>query len=69
MPSSLYAMGIRVKVDSEFGGIGISHEESICTLRYNRRVYGRGTGTSICVGAGFQCIFYLIRVDDVNFAS
>ena len=47
-------MDIRVIVDNDFGGIGISHEESICTFREKGRVYGRVTGTRICDGEGYN---------------
>ena len=68
MKSSLDETGIRVKVDNDSGGIGISYEESICTLRYNGRVHGRGTGMRIFVVAWFQLFFPLLAFDNVNFA-
>ena len=48
---SFDATGIRFKLDNDLGGIGIFHEESICTKRDMGRVYGRATGTWVCVGA------------------
>ena len=57
MKSSLDETGLRVKVDHKFGGLGISHEESICNLRERGKVYGRGAGTRICYFLGVQCIF------------
>ena len=52
---SLDAAGIRVKVDHDLSGIGISHEESICTnWRDKGRLYGSRTGTMICVCAWAQ---------------
>ena len=51
MEMFLDATGLRVKVDNNFGGIGIYHEEYIRIFREKGRVYGRGTRTRICVGA------------------
>ena len=67
MKSSLYTKSIRVKVDNDFGGIEISHEESICILRDNGRVYFRGTGTRIYVGVWVQRCLPLFGVDYLNF--
>ena len=57
MKSSLDAAGLRVKIDHYRGGIGISHEESICNWRYNLWVYCMMTGARICVGMWFQYLF------------
>ena len=38
-------------------------------MREKGRVYGRGEGTSICVGVGVQSLLPLLVVDDVKFAS
>ena len=57
MKRSLDATVIRVKADNNFCEIVISHGEYICALIENIWVYGMGTGTRICVGAGVQCLF------------
>ena len=54
MKISLDATDLRVKVDNNFGGIGISHKESIYNFRDKGRFYDRRTGTRICVGARVQ---------------
>ena len=58
---------LRLKLDDELGGIGISYEESICTWRKKGRVYDRSTGTRICVGEWVQFLFSLLGVDDLKF--
>ena len=53
---SLYAEGIRVKVDNETGIIVISPEEAIFMCREKVRFYGIITGVRIFVGAWVQPI-------------
>ena len=69
MKRFLDTMGIRVKVNNNFGGIVIFHEEYICNLRDTWRVYDRGTYTRICIGAWAQQLSPLIGVNYVNFES
>ena len=62
MKISIDATGLRVKVENGFGIIGISHKESICTWREKGRVYGRGTGMRICVGARANEFFLCLEL-------
>ena len=57
MKSSLDATVLRIKVNNYFGGIGISHEESICILKEKGVFCVRVTVTRICVGAVVKFIF------------
>ena len=69
LKSSLDVAGLRVKLDDNFGGVGIPHEESIFTFGYKGRVYCKGSSIRICFGAWVQCIFPLLGVDDVKISS
>ena len=51
MKSFIGAKGLRIKVEKNFGGIVISHKESIHTFKEKGRVYGRGSSNRICIGA------------------
>ena len=60
--------GLGVKLDHDRSGIVITHKEAIYTWMLKARVYDSITDTGIFVGAWLQCLFVLLRVDDVNSA-
>ena len=58
---------LSVKVNNDFGGIVISHEEAICSWIYKGEVYRRRKGARIYVGAWAQCFFPSLGVDCIIF--